>query len=73
MEINIDGYKIKRKDRGALGGSVAFYVKNASRYTRRKDLEEPDMEAVCVELKFRKATYLIVCVCRAPNVPNYWI
>ena len=42
----------------------------AIRYKRRTDLEEADIElAICVELKLRKVTYLVVCVYRAPNFP----
>ena len=59
MEIDLDGYTIERKVRGALGGGVAIYVKNAIRYRRRTDLEESDIEAICVELKLRKVTYLV--------------
>ena len=66
VEVHVDVYTIERKDRGTLGGGVAIYVKNGARYIRT-DLELSDIEAIGVELKFRKVTYLVVCVYRAPN------
>ena len=60
MEVHVDGYKIKPKDRGTLSGGVAIYVKNETGDTRRIDLEESDIEAICVELKFRKVIFVLI-------------
>ena len=34
MEVHVESYTIERKDRGALGGGVAIYVKNETRFRR---------------------------------------
>ena len=45
--------------------NFGMYIRNGTRYVRRTDLGETDIEVICVELKFHKLYYLIVCISAA--------
>ena len=67
LEVDINGYKIERLDRTSRGGGVAIYFRDGCKFKRRADLEDPNIEAICVELKIGKVCYILACVYRAPN------
>ena len=56
--INIDNYKIERKDREncnmldkTQGGGIIIYIADHVNYVRRKDLETPTIESIWVEIR----------------------
>ena len=73
--LGIPGYQpIFRLDRlGRIGGGVAAYVSNSIAAIRRDDLEEPNLEALWLELRNRNKK-LLLCVCyRPPGAPAaFW-
>ena len=69
--VNIDGYTIKRHDRGRQGGSVAIYLKDTllDKTTVREDLPNSALELICVEIKpTRAASFVVLAWYRPPNV-----
>ena len=69
-EVNINEYCIERNDRNSRGGGVALYVKNGMKYERKLQLEDPDNETICIEVKLRRnLPCLTICVYRAPDKP----
>ena len=69
-EVNINEYCIERNDRNSRGGGVALYVKNGMKYERKLQLEDPDNETICIEVKLRRnLPCLIICAYRAPDKP----
>ena len=67
--INIDGYKIERKDRDLItslptdiGGGILMYI------VQRHDLETEDIESVWIEVKIKQSNSFLVCsVYRPPS------
>ena len=50
-EIAVQGYNVYRKDRNRHGGSIAVYVADRLKVTRRRsDLEMDDIELIWLEL-----------------------
>ena len=76
QEMNIDGFHtIIRKDRpNNIGwGGVGIYVKNKHYCKRRPDLEVNNLEAVWIETKIDKKSFLIGSFYRPPNSRvEYW-
>ena len=67
-EVHLAGYTIIRKDRNRQGGGVALYVRSTINYTRRKDLEDDDLEFLCIEIRKPKTkTILVGTWYRPPN------
>ena len=74
-EVSLDGFhKPIRKDRqNNRGGGVAVYVKTSHFCKHRQDLEIDDLEAVWVETRINKKSYIIGSFYRPPNASNdYW-
>jgi len=63
----IPGYQpIFRLDRvGRIGGGVAAYISNSIAAIRRNDLEQPNLEAMWLELRNGNKKFLL-CVCYRP-------
>ena len=55
-EVDINGYCIERHDRNSRGGGVAIYIyiKDALKYERKLELEDPHFETLCIEFKISK-------------------
>ena len=71
-EVNVNEYCIERNDRNSRGGGVALYIKNGMKYERKLQLEDPDNETICIEVKLRRNLQLpclIICAYRAPDKP----
>ena len=67
---NIEGYQQERKDRNAIRGGVALYIREPIQYTRRTDLPESDLEFICVEIKPPKSRpYIVIVWYRPPSDP----
>ena len=66
--VNINGYSFERRDRGASGGGVGVYIKSGVDYSRRLDLEQSNVELVCLEIFLQHTKPFFVCVhYRPPN------
>ena len=73
--IEINGFHHERKDRVERhGGGILAYIKNGTKYKRRKDLESDNIEALWIELQndFRKKI-LLSFIYRPPNSCTDWI
>ncbi len=73
-KLEIKGYKTPiRKDRDDGWGGVALYIKDELYYKRRLDLENPQLEAIWVEITQNNKTLLVCCIYRPPNSrAAYW-
>ena len=68
--IDIDGYKIERKDRTSRGGVVAVYLRDHLIYTVRRDIVDYGLELICVEIRpLRCRPIIIVAWYRPPSDP----
>ena len=68
-QVNIEGYKLYRKDRvGRIGGGVAFYVKDGIEAIPEVKLNDSDIEALWLRLVYPfRPPILICCMYRPPN------
>ena len=80
ISINIQGYKIERKDRyessneisGKCGG-VLIYVADHIEYERRIDLESSEVESIWIEIIIKNSKLFLVCaVYRPPSSNAEW-
>ena len=72
-ELEICGYQLFRRDRGAKGGGVAVYVRNDVSAVRRFDLEYDSIEGLWLEILIPKSRSLLVgTFYRAPNSSSYY-
>ena len=62
ISINVQGYKIERKDRyesanavAGKGGGVLIYVADHVDYERRIDLESTEVESIWIEIKMKNS------------------
>ena len=68
LEINV--YKLGRKDRNRYGGGVAFYCKDTLRYNIRQDIPVSDLEMLCVEITPPNSKPYIILVWYRPPREN---
>lgn len=69
--IHIDGYDIVRRDRNRRGGGVCLYIRGTFNYTRRHDVVDVDIEAVCVEInRHNSKPFAIISAYRPPNAED---
>lgn len=67
-EISIDGYKFERKDRDhRKGGGLVIYIHENIPYVRRYDVENAQIEMVCIEIKYPNKSYMALYVYRPPD------
>ena len=66
--VNIEGYKIERKDRGDChlieaenGGGILIYIGLHINYLRRVDLESHDIESVWIEIQIKNCKSFLIC------------
>ncbi len=72
IEIEIDGYRVFRKDRDSRGGGVLAYVRNDLFVVRRADLETPSVEGMWLEISLPKARgFLVGIFYRPPDSSAY--
>uniref|UniRef100_A0A8C7Z1Z2 ribonuclease H n=1 Tax=Oryzias sinensis TaxID=183150 RepID=A0A8C7Z1Z2_9TELE len=66
--LNVDGYRLYRRDRNQNGGGVAFYVKENIVATLKSELMSRDIEVIWLQinLPFSKPT-LVGCCYRPPS------
>ena len=60
--LNIKGYSFERKDRGQKGGGVGVFIKSNIDYIRREDLENHQLEFICLEILSKHTKPYFVCV-----------
>lgn len=60
-EISLAGYKVERKDRNRSGGGVATYISNTITSNRRSDIEDNNIEMVCIDILLPKSKPILVC------------
>ena len=71
-ELDIVGYQLFRRDRGAKGGGLAVYVRNDVSVVRRTDLENASVEGLWLELLIPKSRSILVgTFYRPPNSSTY--
>ena len=78
--VNINGYSIERKDRDSCtdiqtdkGGGIVIYIRDKLEYTRRHDLESPDIQSIWIEVKIKNAKSFLICsVYRPPSSTADW-
>ena len=62
IDIEIQNYCIERNDRNREGGGVAIYLNNTLTYKVRKDLNNPRIVSIWIEIKIHKSHKpLIIC------------
>ena len=79
--LNIDGFKIERKDRDDCnlietnnGGGIVIYISNHINYVRRTDLETQDIESMWIEIRIKNSKSFLVCsVYRPPSAKTDWL
>ena len=79
--LNIDGFKIERKDREDCnlietnnGGGIVIYIGNHINYVRRTDLETQDIESMWIEIRIKNSNSFLVCsVYRPPSAKTDWL
>lgn len=73
--IVVNNFNIERKDRtGKRGGGILVYISNSLTYFRRKDLENKDVESICIEVKlYNSKPFLIHFFYRPPSSKQCWI
>ena len=69
--LEINGYKLGRKDRNRYGGVVAFYSKDTLRYNSRQDVPVSDLEMLCVEITLPNSKPYIILVRYRPPERKY--
>ena len=66
--LNIKGYSFERKDRrGQKGGGVGVFIKSNIDYIRREDLENQQLEFICLEILSKHTKLYFVCVLYRPT------
>ena len=71
--FKLQGYHdIIRKDRGALGGGVAIYVKENLYYKRLYEYERDNIEAIWIQINSKQGKFLICSVYRPPTNNEFW-
>jgi exonuclease III len=66
IEIEIDGYRVFRKNRDSRGGGVLAYVRNDLFVVRRADLETPSVEGMWLEISLPKVRGFLVGIFYTP-------
>ena len=73
-ELNIDNYKLFRKDRHTLGGGLIIYIRDDIPCNHRNDLESTSIETLCIEIKQPNSkSFLLSYVYRPPSSKVQWI
>ena len=66
-ELEVDGYRLYRKDRGARGGGIVTFIRDDLTSNRRTDLEAKD-EIIVNEIKANNhESFLLITFYRPPN------
>ena len=72
-QFEIQGYDFiyKSRDKGT-GGGVGVYIRSNLDYGIREDLENPEIESICIEIKPKKSKSWIFCTMyRPPDSSKY--
>lgn len=68
-DVNIEGYRLWRKDRNRRGGGVALYVANHVYTKLNPDLRIPGIEVIWIEMILPHGSLLVGC-CYRPGADN---
>ena len=72
-EVNIDGYRILRRDRThKVGGGVAIYSKISLDCVHISKYDNEDIEALWIELIAHSQRLLVGCVYRPPDITSFF-
>ena len=63
----IPGFNIEHKHRTRFGGGILVLIRNTLPYVRMTQLENPNLEHVCVDVIVNKKRYCVSTVYRPPN------
>ena len=66
-DIELPGFQVFRNDRNRHGGGVAMYVHDSIAVKLVDDINTDDAELVCVEVRHREKSFLIVAWYRPPG------
>ena len=66
--VGINGFQTHRRDRGGRGGGLLVYVSEHVTSIRRRDLEDPEIEALWIQVKIKKS-WLTICNTYRPRMP----
>ena len=71
--FQLEGFHdIIRKDRGAQGGGIAVFIRDSLFYKRIYRYEQPDLEAIWLQINSIEGKF-IICTCyRPPDSNNFW-
>jgi len=73
LEIFIDNYCVKRKDRNRHGGGVCIYFRKDRSFNSRQDLVHEDLEATWIELLLPKSKPILCgCLYRPPTQQSFY-
>ena len=68
--IDINGYRIERKDSTSRRGVIATYLRDYLSHTVRRDIVDYKLEIICVEIKlFKCRLFILVAWYRPPSEP----
>ena len=72
-EVNIDGYRILRRDRShKVGGGVAIYFNISLDCVHISKYDNDGIEALWIELKAHSQRLLVGCVYRPPDITSFF-
>ncbi len=70
-QFQIPGYKTPyREDRNAHGGGLLVYVKNSIKSKRSNNLEDSQIENICLEINLKNQKWFLVATYNPPNSSN---
>lgn len=72
-KLEINGYKVIRKDRNRRGGGVAILIKEHFKYKELKEFENFNLELICVQVQLVKTTVHLICLYNPPNSQNNFL
>ena len=66
--VNINNYRIYRKDRNTAGGGVAVFVQETLPHFQRLEITDQDLEVIGIEITPKNAkSIVILCLYRPPT------
>ena len=74
FELNIDNFKMFRKDRNTAGGGLVIYTRDGIPCDQRQDLENESIESICIEIKQPNSKpFIISHFYRPPSSKVQWV
>ena len=70
-QFQIPGYREPyREDRNAHGGGLLVYVKNSIKSKRINNIEDKQLENICLEINLKKQKWFLLATYNPPNASN---